>query len=86
MVLYGCYIVSGDQLTGAPDHHTRRHCAYRVIVLWIYIDIQSKERWPLPSCVVLKVRATFPPTDNQEEFADWPFSGFVYGDRNMPDN
>ena len=58
----------------------------REIVFWIYTDIQRKERRPLPGCVVLKVRATFPPTDNEEEFADWQFTGFVYGDPNMPDN
>ena len=86
MVLYGCFTVSRDKLPGAPDHQRWKLCAYREIVFWIYTDIQRKERRPLPSCVVLKVRATFPPTDNEEEFADWQFTGFVYGDPNMPDN
>ena len=62
-----------------------RLCAYREIAFWIYTDLQRKERRPIPSCLVLKVRATFPPTDGEELFADWQFKGFIYGDLELPD-
>ena len=61
------------------------YCAYWELVFWIYTDLQCKERVPLPSCLVLKVRATFPPTEDEELFADWVFKGFVYGDLELPD-
>lgn len=57
-----------------------RFCAYRFLVFWLYPDIKRGERRPLPACLYSFVQATFPPTDNEEEFADWQFSKFVYGE------
>ena len=62
---------AGDMPLGAPEHQPLRPCIYREQVFWIYTDLQCKERGPLPSYLVLKVRATFPPTQDEELFADW---------------
>ena len=58
----------------------KRLCAYRNLVFWCWPNIRRKERRPLPSCLVSLVRATFPPTDNEEEFANWQFAGFCYAE------
>ena len=78
-------IFAGDTLPSAPQHQRLGLCSYRELVFWIFTDLQRKERRPLPSCLVLKVRATFPPTEDEELFADWVFKGFVYGDLELPD-
>ena len=59
------------QALRAPEHQRLRLCIYRELVFWIYTVLQCKEKGPLPSYLVLKVRATFPPTQDEELFADW---------------
>ena len=49
-----------------------RLCAYRSLVLWIFKDLERKERRLIPSCLV-----------EEEVFAEWEFVGFVYGDEYM---
>ena len=46
--------------------------------------MRRKERFLLSSGLVSMVRATFPPTENEEEFADYVFAGFCYGE--LPDD
>ena len=48
----------------------RRLSAYRSLVFWSYPDIHRGCRRALPSCVYALVRALFPPTDDEEEFAE----------------
>ena len=70
---------------GEPKHNSRKRlCAYRGLVFWLSSEVRRKERIPLPSCLVSMVRATFPPTENEEEFADYVFAGFCYGE--LPDD
>jgi hypothetical protein len=70
----------GSRYTAADIHRLlmkqRRLSAYRSLVFWTYPDIKKRQRYPLPSCVYGMVRAMFPPTDNEEEFADWVFSEY----------
>lgn len=56
-----------------------RFCSSRNLVFWLFPDINRKECRPLPACLYSWVQATFSPTDDQEEYADWQFSQFVYG-------
>ena len=55
-------------------------CAYLELAFWLMPQIRRSERRPLPACLVSKIRALFPATDNEEEFADYVFNGFCYGD------
>ena len=55
-----------------------RLCCYRNMVFWIYPGIRRGQRLPLPACIYALIQATFPPTDSDEQFADWQFSKFVY--------
>ena len=55
----------------------RRLSAYRALIFWTYPDIKRAERKPLPSCVYGLVRAMFPPTDDEEVFADTDFTSYV---------
>lgn len=57
-----------------------RLCSYRQMVFWCWPGIRRKERRPLPSCLVAYIRAKFPPTDNEEQFADFVWKDFSYGD------
>ena len=75
-------LIVDDLFAGAEptDRSRERLCAYRNLVFWCWPHIKKKERKPLPSCLVGLVRAMFPPTPDEEEFADWQFSGFCYGE------
>lgn len=55
-----------------------RFCSYRALVMWLYPQVKKKERLPLPACLYSYIQAAFPPTDDEETFADWQFSKFVY--------
>ena len=54
-----------------------RFCAYRNIVFYLYPGLKRREPHPLPACVYSYIQAQFPPTDNEEDFADWRFSNFI---------
>jgi len=58
----------------------KRFCSYRFLVFWLFPDIKKGERRPLPACLYDWVQATFPPTEDEEEFAEWMFSKFVYNE------
>ena len=76
------YLVLHD-LFDSEKHNenvSKRFCSYRLFVFWIFPEIKRKERRPLPACLYSSVQAMFPPTDNEEEFAEWQFSEFVYGE------
>ena len=62
------------------ENTKKRFCAYRFLVFWLYPNIKRRQRRPLPACLYACIQAMFPPTDDEEEFADWQFSEFVYGD------
>ncbi|XP_067931047.1 uncharacterized protein [Watersipora subatra] len=56
---------------GEPSPNARKRlCAYRNLVFWLMPQIRRGERRPLPACLVSKIRALFPPTDDEKEFAD----------------
>ena len=56
----------------------KRFCFYRAIVMWLYPGLRRKERKPLPACLYSYIQALFPPTDDEEQFAEWQFSKFAY--------
>lgn len=58
-------------------HKQQRLAAYRSVTFWAHPDISRGVRRPLPSCVYMYIRALFPPTDNEEEFADFNFSIYI---------
>lgn len=47
------------------------------MIFWAFPDIKRKERRPLPSCLYMMIRAIYPPTDDDEEFADFIFSKYI---------
>ena len=61
----------------ADFRRKKRFCAYRNIVFYLYAGLKRRERHPLPACVYSYIQARFPPTDNEEDFADWRFSEFI---------
>lgn len=65
---------------GEPVVNARnRLCAYRQMVFWCWPGIRRRERRPLPSCLVSMIRAKFPPTEDEEVFADFIWKDFSYG-------
>ena len=54
----------------------QRLAGYRAIVLHTWPYIPKKVRRPLSSCSYMLVRATYPPTDDEEQFAEHEFSVF----------
>ena len=75
-------LVPGPTLTAAQIYSKvcsqRRMCAYRALVFWCFREIRKGERRPLPSCIYALVRASYPGTENEEEFADMVFSEFEF--------
>lgn len=55
----------------------KRLCAYRSLVFWAYPHIRKRERRPLPACLYDYIRTLFPPTENEEAFADHQFTVFT---------
>ncbi|XP_062587308.1 P2X purinoceptor 7-like [Saccostrea cucullata] len=51
---------NGRQNEREPIHELYRHLAYRRFVRWVYHILGKKNRRILPSCVVSKIRQTFP--------------------------
>ncbi|XP_067937131.1 uncharacterized protein [Watersipora subatra] len=51
----------------------KKLCACCNLVFWLMPQIRRGERRPLPACLVSKIRALFPPTDDEEKFADYVF-------------
>ena len=58
----------------------RRLSAYRSLVFWTYPDIRRGSRRALPSCIYGLVRAMYPPTDDEEEFATMEHTVYISGD------
>ena len=58
----------------------RRFSAYRSLVFWCYPDIHRGVRRALPSCVYALVRALYPPTDDEEEFAEMEHTVYISED------
>jgi hypothetical protein len=74
--------LAGDQYTAEEINKLindqRRLCAYRSLVFWAYPNLRRQERRPLPSCLYLLVRATFPGMD-EEIWSDYNHS--IYTER-----
>ena len=51
-----------------------RFCSYRMIIGWLYPDLKRGQHRPLPACMYSEIQQRFPPTDDEELFADWRFS------------
>lgn len=50
---------------GEEPNKANRHAAYRQFVLWHYGRLGNRNRRAVPSCVVWRIRSTFPdPHDN----------------------
>lgn len=54
-----------------------RIAAYRSLVFWAFPYIRKKQRKPLPSCIYMLVRAMYPPTEDDELFAEYDFTQYV---------
>lgn len=78
-----CFVFTANLFPGAPASQRKRLCSYRNLAFWIWSDLRRKERRPLPACVVRKVREKFPPSDEDEQCAEWVFKGFCYADVNL---
>lgn len=66
-----------EEEIAALKRKQQRLAAYRSMIFWTYPDIKKKERRPLPSCLYMLIRAMFPPTDDEELFADFIFTKFI---------
>lgn len=64
--------------TEADQQKKKRFCAYRNLIFWFYPGIKRRERKPLSACLYAYIQARFPPTQNEEDFADHEFSKFTY--------
>lgn len=57
----------------------RRLCAYRSLVFWTYpTGLRRGERRPLPACVYNMVRAAYPGTEDEDEYADMAHTEFEF--------
>lgn len=65
------------QPTEQDKQRKKRFCAYRSMVFWLYLELKKGQRRPLPACMYSAIQAMFPPTANEEDFADWRFSEYV---------
>lgn len=63
----------GRRAYNGPHHKKMRHSSYRQFVTWCWDYLGEHIRVVLPSCVVSKIRAFFPPTGLEENFV---FTGF----------
>jgi len=61
----------------------RRFCSYRALVFWLFPNLRRRQRKPLPACLYDWVQASFPPTEDEEQFGDWEFSKFVYNEERL---
>lgn len=59
------------------EHKRKRHQAYRLFVRWCWGVLGKDIRVCLPSCVVMCIRAHFPPPGIEDDFE---FTGFKYAD------
>ena len=55
-----------------------RFLAYRSVVGWFYPNLRKCERKPLHACVAAEIQARFPPTADEEDYANWQFLYFLY--------
>ncbi|KAJ4944140.1 hypothetical protein JOQ06_024078 [Pogonophryne albipinna] len=63
-VAYSYYKQNHGHLNKSP-HERRRYTAYRQLVRWCWGYLGKQIRVPLPACVVVKIRDTFPSPDYQ---------------------
>lgn len=66
--------------TAADLKKKQRFCGYRVMIFWLYPKLKRRQRRLLSACLTSFIQARFPPTANEEDFADWLFSEFVERD------
>ncbi|XP_037830200.1 P2X purinoceptor 7-like [Kryptolebias marmoratus] len=64
----------GKKAYNGPYHKKMRHTGYRQFVSWCWSFLGEHIRVVLPSCVVSKIRAFFPPPGLEENFV---FTGFL---------
>ena len=63
--------------TGADINKKKRFSSYRIFIYWLYPELKRRQRQPLSACLYGLIHARFPPTDNEEIFADWRFSKYA---------
>lgn len=62
--------------TEADKKRKQRFCSYRILVFWMNPELKRRQRRPLTACLYSLVQARYPPTDDEELFADWRFSEY----------
>ena len=67
----------GDAYRNKEEHKVNRHIAYRQFTRWCWGILGKEIRVVLPSCVVMCIRAHFPPPGYEDDFV---FEGFKYAD------
>ena len=53
----------GDFLQTTPSNKSHRFAAYKQFIWFVYERFGKGNRWVIPSCVVWKIRETFPEED-----------------------
>ena len=64
-VLTGLHISRGDYLEDQCSNHSLRYAAYKEFVWWIFESLGKGNRRVIPSCVIWKIRNTYPEHDGQ---------------------
>ena len=64
-VLTGLHETRGDHLEEIPSNRSLRYAAYRQFSWWAFNRLGKNNRRVLPSCILWKIRNTFPDPDGQ---------------------
>lgn len=64
-VLTGLHVSRGDYLENECTNRSLRYAAYKQFIWWIFKSLGKGNRRVIPSCVIWKIRDTFPECDGQ---------------------
>lgn len=64
-VLTGLHVSRGDYLEDVCTNRSLRYASYKQFIWWIFKSLGKGNRRVIPSCVIWKIRNTYPESDGQ---------------------